>query len=396
MARSLPAGFWRVFRRELRRIQARPNLAFMLGPFPLFLMLLLSVVFSAGLPRDLSVAVVDNDGTSLSRQAIRMVDATPDVTVTLQLANLAEGKQAIIRGDVYAVILFPENMERDLQSARQPEVVTFYNNQLLTIGGIVSRATRQALSTFSAGVSVRVLTSNGLTQEAALEAIRPIPLQQSPLFNPALDYTQFLLAALMPTVLLIFISAGAALNVARDLQQHNGARNLVRLGGSALPALAGKLTPYLLAFLLTLIFGDAILFGHFDAPFQGSMLLHVAYSLLFIASSLCLGAFIATVAGDTVAALGMTGVMTGPAFGFAGISFPRIMMNNFAWAWGGLLPLIPYLQLRVDQVLRGTPIETSLPTLGWLALQMLVYGGLALLLLKRKASRAEPSKEAAT
>lgn len=395
MARPLPAGFWRVFRRELRRIQARPNLAFMLGPFPLFLMLLLSAVFSVGLPRDLSVAVVDNDGTSLSRQAIRMVDATPDVTVTLQMANLAEGKQAIIRGDVYAVILFPENMERDLLSARQPEVVTFYNNQLLTIGGIVSRATRQALSTFSAGVSVRVLTSNGLTHEAALEAIRPIPLQQSPLFNPALDYTQFLLAALMPTVLLIFISAGAALNVARDLQQHNGARNLVRLGGSALPALAGKLTPYLLAFLLTLIFGDAILFGYFDAPFQGSMLLHVAYSLLFIASSLCLGAFIATVAGDTVAALGMTGVMTGPAFGFAGISFPRIMMNNFAWAWGGLLPLIPYLQLRVDQVLRGTPIETSLPTLGWLALQMLVYGGLALLLLKRKASRPEPSKEAA-
>jgi ABC-2 type transport system permease protein len=395
MARALPAGFWRVFRRELRRIQARPRLTFMLGPFPLLLMMLLAAVFSAGLPRDLPVAVVDSDRSALSRQAIRMVDATPDVAVKLQVANLAEGKQAIIRGDVYAVVLLPEGMERDLLNARQPEIVTFYNNQLLTIGGIVSRAIQRAMGTFSAGISLRVLTSNGLPQEVAREAVLPIPVQQSPLFNPALDYTQFLLAALMPTVLLIFISASAALNLARDLQQTNGARNLLRLGGAPLPALVGKLLPYGIAFLITLAFGDAILFGYFDAPFQGRFLFHAAYSLLFIASASCLGAMIGALTKDTVAALGMTGVITGPAFGFAGSSFPRLLMNNFAWAWGGLLPLVPYLELRVDQVLRGAPIETSLPALGWLAMQTLVYGGLTLLLLKRNAARPPQAEEAA-
>lgn len=395
MARPLPAGFWRVFRRELRRIQARPKLMFMLGPFPLLLMLLLAAVFSEGLPRDLPVAVVDNDRSMLSRQAIRMVDATPDVAVKLQVPNLAEGKQAIIRGDVYAVVLLPEGMERDLLNARQPEIVTFYNNQLLTIGGIVSRATQRALRTFSAGISLRVLTSSGLPEEVAREAVLPIPVQQSPLFNPALDYTQFLLAALIPTVLLIFISASASLNMARDLQQYNGARNLLRLGGAPLKVLIGKLLPYGIVFLITLTFGDAILFGYFEAPFQGRVLFHATYSILFVVSSLCLGTLIGVVTKDTIAALGMTGVLTGPAFGFAGISFPRLLMNNFAWAWGGLLPLVPYLELRVDQVLRGAPIETSLPALGWLVLQTLVYGGTALLLLERNAARPPQAQETA-
>lgn len=395
MPGPLPAGFRRVFRRELRRIAHRPRLIFMLGPFPLILMLLMSAVFSSGLPTSLPVAVVDQDATSLSRQAVRMIDASSDLQVTFRAPNLHEAQDALVAGEVYAVILIPQFMQRDLLQGHRPELVIFYNNQFLTIGGIVTRAANTALGTFSAGLASRALVAQGVSPETAVTAVVPIPVQRSPLFNPSLDYVQFLLAALMPTVLQIFMAAGAALSIGADIQITKRPARLVMLGGSPFRAIAGKLAPYGLAYLIMMICADLIIFWYFEAEFNGTLWLHATYSAGFVLACLCLGGMLAMIAGDAISALGLTGVLTGPAFGFAGIAFPRITMNGFAWIWGGLLPLTAYLQLRTDQVMHGAPIEVSMPALGWLVAQCACYGMALIWLLGRAAkSRAAVSKAA--
>ncbi len=58
-------------------------------------------------------------------------------------------------------------------------------------------------------------------------------------------------------------------------------------------------------------------------------------------------------------AISIATLMTAPAFGFMGIGFPRIAMNWFAYAYGGLLPGTWYLTARIDQTVRGTPLELS-------------------------------------
>lgn len=395
MAGPLRSGFRRIFRRELRQIAARPALAFMLGPYPLALFLLLATVFYAGLPTGLPVAVVDRDGSQTSRQIVRMVDDTPELVVEARVPTLAAAKHALLEGRVYGILLIPEHAERDLLNGAQPEIVVFYNNQMLTIGGIVARSATAALTTFSAGASVQLREARGQSAEEALIGVNPIPVQQSPLFNPALDYTQFLLATVMPTVLHIFVCVGAVLAISRDRHSRASLGRVLRLGGSASRALAGKLAPYGLAGLLMLFCADVIIFGLFGVPFRGSLGLHLAYSVLFIAGCLSLGALVALVAADTVAALGLAGILTAPAFGFAGISFPRLAMNGFSQAWGALSPLTPYLQLRTDQVVRGADVAVSLPTLGWLAALVVLYSGLSVLLLARQSAVARTAEAAA-
>ncbi|WP_170783402.1 ABC transporter permease [Ruegeria lacuscaerulensis] len=379
------AGLQRILRRELRQIARYPAWIVMLVPAPIALLVVLSLIFSDGLPTDLPVAVVDLDRTTLSRQAIRMVDATSDVDVALQASSLAIGKEALVAGDVYAVVYLPENMQRDLLSGRQPEAITFYNNQYLTVGSIVARATTSALQTFSAGVSQSALISSGVLPEAAREALVPISVQTAPLFNPALDYVQFLLAALMPATLQVFMIASAAMAVARDMRVRSGSSRLVTLGRTPFGVLAGKLVPYAVFSLFSLIVADAIIFGFFGAPFRGSIPVHMCYTVLFVLSCQCFGAVVGTLAGEAVGALGLSGVLAAPAFGFAGVSIPRLTMNTFAWSWGSLLPLVPYLQLRTDQVSRGVSPEVSLSGFAWLTAQVLIYGSLAALLLWRKS-----------
>ena len=404
MAREPPPGFRRIFRRELRQIAARPAFAFMLGPYPLVLFLLLAAIFSAGLPTGLPVAVVDQDGSALSRQAVQMIDATPELAVTARLPNLTEAKQALLADQVYGIVLIPQHTERDVLRGSSPEIAVFYNNQMLTIGSIVSRASNAALGTLQTGIAIGLREAQGQSADEAAASANPIPIQQSPLFNPALDYTQYLLAAVMPTVLQIFLCASGALAFARDRDSRGGIPRLVRLGHSPLRAMCGKLAPYALAFLATLALADALVFGYFGAPFRGSIPFHILYTVVFVCSCLLLGSLIALFTLNAVGALGIVGLLTGPAFGFVGIGFPRLGMNGFARAWGDMLPLTAFLQLRTDQAVRGAPVEVSLPAFGWALALMVIYGTLAFALLAKQAHPApaaaapepEPEPEALT
>jgi ABC-2 type transport system permease protein len=70
-------------------------------------------------------------------------------------------------------------------------------------------------------------------------------------------------------------------------------------------------------------------------------------------------------------------------------------MPLFAQVWGALLPVTWYMQIRIDQTLRGAPVTESLRPLGYLALTVSILAALRLLQLRRARLRAAGSiKEA--
>lgn len=392
--RHLKAGFRRVLMAEVRQIAARPGLMFMLAPFPLLLFAMLTAVFHLGLPRDLPIAVVDQDRSALSREMVRMVDATPEVAVAEEVSTLREGRQLLLAGKAYAVVLIPSNTDRDVLAGRRPEVVLFYNNQYMTPGSMVARAVGNALGTVSAGISVKARVARGADVDSATAAVAPIPVRTSALFNPSLEYVQFLLAAVMPTVLQIFICASAALSFSRDRHGVAGLGKLLRLGRTLPRTAAGKLLPYTIAYLIVLWGADALVFGVMGVGMNGSIAFHALYGLVFVLASQMLGAAAALIAGNTVSALAAVGVIAGPAFGFTGITFPRLSMNDFSAVWADLLPVTRYLELRTDNILRGAPLDLALPAFLWLIVLALAYGSVTLLLLWRhgRARRATPAE----
>jgi len=81
--------------------------------------------------------------------------------------------------------------------------------------------------------------------------------------------------------------------------------------------------------------------------------------LLFVLSCQFLGAWLALVLKPIVSAVSIGTLLTAPAFGFMGIGFPRLGMNAFAYGYGALLPGTWYLTARIDQTVRGTPLDLS-------------------------------------
>lgn len=378
----LRPGFLTVFRREFDRFSRRPFLIFLTVILPLLLMASLAAVFSAGLATRLPIAVLDLDGTDLSRTIIRTVDATPDTAVARNVSDLTEGRQLILSGEVRGLLMLPRNLERDVFSGRRPEVVFFYNTQTMTTGNLVLRGVNSAVPAVAAGIRLSLRTAEGEPIEAAQAALSPIPVQVNPLFNPTLNYAHFLLAALLPSVLQVVIVTTMAYAIGLDVETSHRLRILRRLGGGLWPAMAGKVLPYTLVFLVVLGIADCVLFGALDMPLRGNRFVLVFAGILFILADQFIGILLALFLRPMASAISIGSLLMAPAFGFMGIGFPRVGMNAFAYHWGQMIPGTWYLMARIDQTIRGTPLYLSWKPIAVLLFMVLLLASLTALRLE--------------
>lgn len=376
---------WREFELLLRR----PVLLGLVVLLPVLMIALMTGIFRAGIPTGMAIAVVDLDRSDLSRSITRMLDAAPEVQVTHQALSLSEARALIVSGAVRGAVWLPPGLERDMMRGERPEIVTFYDNQHMSAGSLVARGARGAIDTALAGLRLSIRQGQGEAPAQAQTALLPIRLQTHALFNPAFDYVHFLLAALVPTVLQILAAAGTAYAISLDFGPGRDPRGLVRLAGGLLPAMLGKIIPYTALFLLILGLSDVVLYGWLGVPLRGSLLLMAAGAVLFVLAAQLIGAlaFVATRNMGTAASI--IAVVTAPAFGFMGLGFPREAMSWVAQGWSALIPGTWYVQLRIDQSLRGTPVEISVWPVLWLTLITLGLAGLTLAQLARLRQSVE-------
>ena len=360
MARgNIRPGFWLVFWREVGWLRRRPFLLGLSTIVPLAQMAFLAAIFSAGLATRLPIGVLDLDGSDLSRSIIRMVDATPNSAVAVRVGDLAEGRGLILSGKIHGLLLLPLNLQRDVFAGRRPEVVFFYNTQTLTVGNLTVRGINAAVPTAEAGIRLALRTAEGEPLDLAEADLQPIPVQTNALFNPTLNYVFFLLTALIPSILQVIMVTTTSYSVGLDVETPHRLHILRRLGGGLWPAMAGKILPYTVLFLLVLGLSDILLVVGLELPLRGHVGILILAGLLFILSCQFLGALLALVLKPLASAVSIGTLLTAPAFGFMGIGFPRLGMSAFAYGYGSLLPGTWYLTARIDQTVRGTPVDLS-------------------------------------
>ena len=348
-----------VLARELRRIRSRPMEPLLLLALPGLALALSWAIFSAGLPRELPVAVLDRDHTRLSRQLVRLVDATPTIRVSERPEDPRAAEELVLSGRAYAWLLVPEGFERDVRLGRRSPVVAYTNAQLLVPASLVKRDLQAAVGTFSAGVKLRRLRAAGETGESAAARFEPVRAELHALFNPQLDYVTYIVSALFPTLLHVFVLLAAVNSLGSELREGTAGEWLAAAGGSLPRALAGKLLPGTVCFLLVAGAAAAFLFGVHGVPLRGSPGLLLLGTLGFVLAYQALGVLLVALSANLRFATSMAAFLASPAFAYAGITFPTMGMPAFARFWGALLPLTHYLRLLVDQSLKGAPASVD-------------------------------------
>ena len=353
------------FRREARRLAASPWDLAMVTWVPLLGVALLWWIFSAGLPRHLAVGVVDEDHSSLSRQLVRMLDATPGVQVTQHDANAAEAERALRAVEVYAVVAVPRDFARTVKQGRAAQVTLLHNAQMGTHSGLLQRDVRTAVGTLSAGIEMAARNKRGESAQAVRVSMEPIHTQMVALFNVSGDYEQFLGAAILPALLHILAMTAGAWTVGRELRDRTLGEWL-GAGGSAAGALLGKLAlPWSTLTLTGLLALAGITWGRGWHP-PGNLAWVAAALALLMAVSLAAGAALAAVTRSLRTALSGAGFFAAPAFAFSGVAFPLSGMPASARAWAEAMPFTHYIRLQIEQLQMGAPLTTSVSTMAGL------------------------------
>ena len=383
MRRPPQRGFLLVARRELRwLLHDRVALILIFG-VPLFAFIVLAAVFSHPVIRNLGVVVVDEDRSETTRAFVEQVAASPNLGIVERAGDLASAARAIRSGTAMAAVYLPANFERDLKAERRPQIVAFYNQQLLTAAGIASSGLSDSLASAS--------NSAAANTAPAAAGVGSLVAETIVLVNPQKNYAQFLLRALLPVIIHVVIAIAAGYAVGSEFRRRSLRTWVACAGGRPIVALAGKLAPLFAIFFFIMLSVVLILEGLFEITFKGNVPMVVAAASLFIVGYLAVGALLQLLVRDLVTGLGLTGLVVSPAFGYAGVGFPVLAMNAFAQAWSALLPLRWYMAVLFGQAARGLPLADSAISFAMLAALAVLYCLLALLRLRTIARSATPA-----
>jgi ABC-2 type transport system permease protein len=377
-------GLLLVATRELRWMQRDGVALILVLVVPVLAFAILTLTFSNAVIRNLRVAIVDADRSATSLIYVQSIASAPGVTVAERSSDMRSAMQAIRSGDAIAAVYIPENFERDLLARKRPQVVSLYNRQYFTPGNNAASAISNAISAATAA----------LPREADGGGYKPGALvaEQYVLSNPALNFAQFLLRAVLPTVLHVVTAIAGGYAVGSEFSQRSKRAWMRAAGGRPLVALMGKLMPLFGIFLIMMVVDAAIIHVLYGVPFRGDPLLVAASACLLLIAYLSFGALLVLLTQALPTGLSLIAIFCNPAFGFAGVGFPVTAMGTFPQAWGSILPLRWYLQVLFDQAARGVPTADSVRPFLILAGLACLYFALAWLRL-RAIAYAAPKRE---
>ena len=376
-------------RREWARLRADPWDIAMLSAIPLALYLLTWWIFSAGVARELPLVVHDRDHSAVSRQLIRMLDASPGLQVVLAAQNEDEALRLIRARGAFGLLSIPDDLQASLLAGRGARLQWAYNAQFAAHAGAMTRDVRTVVATVSAGVELQGRARRGAGVLQASAQLEPVRTRTSTLFNENGSYLASLALPVNFTLLHMFVTLAAVTALGREFRAATVSEWLAAADGRLAAALFGKLAIPAAVFavhalLLFLLFGVVL-----GWPVQGSATAMLAGTGLFITACLALGAAIIAFSSSLRAALSASAFITAPAFAFAGQGFPLLAMPPAARIWAESLPLTHYLQMLNNTWLAGAPLRFNLAPLAVLLAFTLGLGALAWLRLARRVRQPD-------
>ncbi|WP_302605293.1 ABC transporter permease [uncultured Alistipes sp.] len=354
--------------RELRRLTHQPMYFVLMFLLPLLSFVFFALLFQKGVARDIPIAVLDQDHSTLSRKVTQMIEETPTALVAYGIQSMDEGERLMREGRISAVVQIPAFFEKNILSNSQTHIEAYISGSNITVNGLLSKDIQTAVTMFSAGIQIQLLTKQGLTERQAMAQLQPVRFDKHVLFNPYINYGYYLSPSFMPMMLLIFIVMVTVFSIGTELKNGTAREWLASADDSMGAALLGKMLPVtVIMFLLSLVM-FVIIFKVVGVPLNGSFTLILTGTLLFILSYQSISVLIVSIMANLRLSLSLGGGYSVLAFTFSGLTFPIMAMYPAMRAVSKLFPFTYYTDLFVDQMLRGAPARCSLPDLGCLAL----------------------------
>lgn len=356
-----------VARREVRRLASHPIYWFCMLTAPLLCLVFFLTLMGSGLPTNLPLGLVDDDGSTTSRQLARNLDAFQQSDIVAQFPTVSEARKAMQRGEIYGFYYIPEGTSRKALRQEQATVSFYMNYSYLIAGSLVFRDMK-TMSELASGAAVQqVMLARGATEAQAMALLQPIVVDTHPISNPWLNYSVYLSNTLLPGVLMLFITMVTVYSIGIEVKEGTAREWLATGGFSLTQSLVGKLLPQTVAFVLLWGLVDVVLYVWLRFPCLCGLPVMLGVSALGVVAAQGLGVFMFAALPTLRLGLSFASLWGVISFSISGMSFPVMAMHPILQGLCNLFPLRHYFLLYVNFALNGYGAADIWPNLVGLA-----------------------------
>lgn len=355
-------------KRELRRLfyegQSRYLVLTTLGL--VFCYVFFLTLMDEGQPQRLPIAIVDKDGSYLSRRLCHEINACQGVRVVDVYSSHTAARMAMQRQEIYAFLEIPAGTYNDVLSFTRPHLVLYSNNAYLLSGALSYRSLATISNLASGAVQREVLRKKGFNESQIMGLIQPIELDTHLISNPTANYQPYVLTTMLPGMLGLFVLLLTVYMVGKERKDGTLAD---WLAPGTLPALLGKLAHYTLWFSCLGILGNLVLFGWCHFELHGSFLLVALFTVGLVAAMQSTAVFLAAVIPDAHLSTCFAAIYGTLAFTMSGFSYPVPSMPPALQGFSLLFPLRHYYMAVSRISLFGAGFDLCY----WQAIALLVF-----------------------
>jgi ABC-2 type transport system permease protein len=321
---------------------------------PLFQLLLYGYGINTDV-KHLSMWVLDEDNTPLSRRLTEALVQSAFFDVTARPATPEGLKRGLDRGDAKAGLHIPPGFMRDALAGRPVSI-------RLAVDGSDSSPANTAVSSGQ-------LVVGAFLQKEGLAAVPVTAVDFRPRlwYNPDLKSAYFMVPGVVGLLLQLLIPMITASAVVREKERGNIEQLLVS-PVTPMELMVGKMVPYVVIGLV--IASTVLTVAHFlfEVPIRGGLLTLYALTLLYITVCLGIGLWASTISENQQQASQVVMFFAAPSILLSGFIFPRETMPAPIHALGQLIPLTYFLRIIRGITLKGLGFADLWPQIWPLAL----------------------------
>ena len=239
-----------IWRQEIKQVFRDEGVLIFCIIVPLAYPLLYSWIYNNEVVHEVPVVVVDQSHSQLSRQFVRMCDASPDVKIISYAEDLDDAQSLISRQIVKGIYLIPSDFSTKVNRGEQAVISVYCDMSLMLTYKAIYMTSMLVSQTMGAEIQKKV-SGNYTDREDAITT-RPLDFEDVPIFNQPGGYGNFIIPGVLMLILqqTLVLGIGLAAGTARERNRYSDLVPIHRCYSGVYRIVCGKAFCYLMVYIV--------------------------------------------------------------------------------------------------------------------------------------------------
>ena len=299
--------------------------------------LLYNYMYAPDLVRNVPVVVVDNSKTALSREYIRLLNATPQVDVIATGEDNVQAKELMKMDEAAGILYLPYDFSDRVSRGDESVFIMYETTSAFLYYLAMQEASASSMLALNDRFRPEMLVFLPSEDAAQLASAQPINVVGTALYNYTEGYGTYLIPAVLIVIMFQTLLMVIGM-VSGDERQFRSLRNYSPSLGQAMRLVIGKTFVYMLLYAVFSLFLLGLIPLIFDLPDIGNVWNIIMLLIPFLMATSFFGLTASLFFTDSDAPLLMIAFFSVGLIFLSGVSYPLELMP---WYWKLSHYLIP-------------------------------------------------------